>query len=268
MAEKKEAAEANARTMVFINGLSPNMIKPAPKIEDGKIVRDGDGKPVPSDTHSNVAIFDVNDTMYSFRVPNSYIRDAKESANKNIMLYEEEGKKLNVTVRAKGSEEYKHTKMLPSELHNIQEEMHLSRQQKDSVRVYLNGFNPENKAEFSPLKNSDRTRIAIWEPNGFEDGSPRRHTLSVSNSHIYDDKFASGKKMIALMSDSEYFTKAEPTRGAELKDYVSEKVSGQDLADWNKESRAQARDYAKAQAATAEAAAEAPAAEAEVELDV
>lgn len=262
MAEKKEAKAE--KVSVHLNGLAPGMIRPAYKRDaNHALVRDEEGNPVYSDTRSIVSIYDVEETRYSFEVPNSCIRDSKSSDNKNVTLYELDNKKLGVTIQEKGSTELKNDKMTPSQLHNIQEEKLQSRHKGNSKMLWMNGIDvSENSRVFKAVKDGKQARISFFIPNGFEEtGEDRRCTFYTSMKHLHFDEGDKYAKL-SIMSDSSWRVQAEPYRGAKIGEYVTETLTGQQIVDaWD----AKKEEYAewKKQQAAAEETLEADGVEAE-----
>lgn len=268
MAEKKEAEAKTARTPVYLNGLSPNMVQPAYKREKGKIVRDAEDNPVLSDNRVIVSIYDVNETRYSFECYKNQVVEAggkdpdkPRTGNVNVVLYEEPGSKLNVTIHEKGSDKYDYARKSPTELHDIQEAKHRARMMdkgkefdaddaKKSHMVWLNGINKDDSRQYDEQKNG-KVRLTIWEPNAFEDGSPRRITFGIAAAHFHDVENTHFTNL-SLINDAEFRGRGEPYRGAKLEEYESVTFTGEQIADAWKASQDAAKAYSKAAAAAAE----------------
>jgi hypothetical protein len=247
---EKKAEEKKQAVQCFINGLSPNMVKDAAKLENGKVVKDDKGNIVTDDKYKNVVIFDVDETMYSFRVPKGAVKNAQKSNNLNVVLYEIEGKTLNVAVKPKGAEKPEYKQMAPSELAEIQEAKHLSRMKDPSKIVWLNGIDvTENSKAFYPTKDGKKAKLIVRMPNALGDDVTRKVDFYPSLQHYVDVKdkdgnVIEGKKHLKLMSDSMYSGRCEPG-------YEKVEFTGQQIADAWDIQRQEARKYAQEHAAEA-----------------
>jgi hypothetical protein len=259
MAEEKKVAKKDYKT-VYINGLARANVIPAYELEkneaDGKwqTVLNEDGTNKLSDNYVIASVYDNKDTRYSFRIPKSLVFDSKTTTNDNvnIRLREYEGKTMRVTVREKGAESNTYTDMLPSKLAEIQNEKLASLHKEKSEFVYLNNFKEDSKV-FGHLKTKDQSRFTVFDAGGVG------YSVSVSNSHVFEDKKRPGNFTVRLMNDSKY-----PATVRDGEEYKQVFVLGEDLAKYREENLQQMREYAKQADAAAEAEApEAPVVEAD-----